>query len=213
MVYPILSLIYYLTPITMSHEPSSLPNLIVNRSFISEFITADAPCLALGMVEEQNQQYGFLALRSLEPIPPEISAQGFNFGHCLMGNENYEVIHFSFEFYGFKTYNVVINPSNPIAKAVLKTMISDGDCFFFSLDETNGNATAFRTEIGQETLTYLKSNFSRIMNSTTSESQYRQALSSFSNNPDPTGILLNWVCRDDLNYLDLTQDRMEMTPA
>ncbi len=55
-------------------------------------------------------------------------------------------------------------------------MIEDGDCFFFALDEQNGSATAFRTEIGQETLTDLKSNFSRIMNSKTTERQYRQSI-------------------------------------
>ena len=92
-------------------------------------------------------------------------------------------------------------------------MIEDEDCFFLTLDEQNGSATAFRTEIGQETLTYLKSNFSRIMNSTTTEQQYRQALSSFSKNPEPPGILLNWVCRDQIEYLDLTKDRLALTPA
>ncbi len=197
----------------MSHVPTSQPLLIVNRSFIREFITADAPCVAFGLVEEQHQQCGFLALRLKEPIPPAISEQGFNFGHCLLGNENYEVIHFSFEFYGFETYNVLINPNNPLVKEVLKTMIEDEDCFFLTLDELYGSATAFRTEIGQETLTYLKSNFSRIMNSTTTEQQYRQALSSFSKNPEPPGILLNWVCRDQIEYLDLTKDRLALTPA
>ena len=171
------------------------------------------PVWPLVWSKSAHQQCGFLALRPDEAIPPEISDQGFNFGHCLLGNESYEVIHFSFEFYGFQTYNVLINPNNPIVKAVLKTMIEDGDCFFFALDEQNGSATAFRTEIGQETLTYLKSNFSRIMNSKTTERQYRQALTNFSSNPHPKGIMLNWVCRDQIEYLDLTKDRMALTPA
>ena len=109
------------------------------------------PVWPLVWSKSAHQQCGFLALRPDEAIPPEISDQGFNFGHCLLGNESYEVIHFSFEFYGFQTYNVLINPNNPLAKAVLKTMIEDSDCFFFTLDEQNGSATAFRTEIGQET--------------------------------------------------------------
>jgi hypothetical protein len=47
--------------------------LSVNRSLMREFIEADTPCFALGLVEEQGQQYGFLALRPGEEIPPEIS--------------------------------------------------------------------------------------------------------------------------------------------
>jgi hypothetical protein len=30
--------------------------------------------------------------------------------------------------------------------------------------------------------------------------------------PDPPGQVLNWVCRDNLSYLDLTQNRLEMDP-
>ena len=30
----------------------SLPKLTVNRSFIAEFIDADAPCVAMGMIQE-----------------------------------------------------------------------------------------------------------------------------------------------------------------
>lgn len=26
------------------------------------------------------------------------------------------------------------------------------------------------------------------------------------------GLMLDWVCRDNLDYLDLTQDRLEMNP-
>ena len=82
------------------------PKLTVNRSFMKEFIEAEPPCMGIGLVEEQNRQCGFLALRPAETIPPEVSAGGFNFGHSLLGTEALEVIYFGFEFYGFKTYNV-----------------------------------------------------------------------------------------------------------
>jgi hypothetical protein len=35
----------------------------------------------------------------------------------------------------------------------------------------------------------------------------------FEKNPQPAGTLLNWVCRDNVEYLDLTKDRLELTPA
>ena len=79
------------------------PKLIVHRGFMQEFISAEPPCLALGLVEEQNRLSGFWALRTTEAIPPEVSAKGMNFGHSLLGTSEMEVIQFSFEFYGFET--------------------------------------------------------------------------------------------------------------
>src|SRR5450631_188172 len=81
---------------------------------MGEFLAADAPCFALGMVEERKRRCGFLALRPEEAIPPDVTGAGFSFGHCLFGNAAFEVVQFSFHFYGFKTYNVLVNPNNPI---------------------------------------------------------------------------------------------------
>ena len=188
-----------------------LPVLTVNRSFMAEFIAAYTPCFALGMVEEQ-QQHGFLALRPDTPIPPHISDLGFNFGHSLLGNAHFEVIQFVFAFYGFQTYHALLNPNNPLVQQVLAQMIESGDYFFFALNPDN-RVTAFRSEIGDETLSELKANLTRIQHSTTNDSQYEQAVVHFAKHPDPKGIVLNWVCRDSLDYLDLSTDRMTMNPA
>jgi hypothetical protein len=51
-------------------------------------------------------------LRPAEVIPPEISGLGFNFGHALLGTTEFEVIQFVFHFYGFETYNMLVNPNN-----------------------------------------------------------------------------------------------------
>ena len=188
-----------------------LPTLTVNRQFMREFIDADTPCFALGMVEEHGRQCGFLALRPEEEIPSEVSNVGFNFGHALFGSTDFAVIHFVFEFYGFQTYNVLINPNNPLVHVVLHRMIADEDYFFFALEAT-GRVTAFRAEIGQDTLSQVNAHRARIEQSTTTEAQYHRALSSFAENPEPEGVLLHWVCRDNLDYLDLTKDRLELTP-
>lgn len=86
-----------------------LPTLTVNRTFMREFVSADAPCFALGMVEERKRQCGFLALRPDKAIPPEVCDGGFCFGHTLVGNASFEVVQFVFEFYGFATYNALVN--------------------------------------------------------------------------------------------------------
>ncbi len=170
------------------------------------------PCFALGMVEEHGRPCGLLALRPAETIPAAVSDVGFNFGHALFGSAAFEVIHFVFEFYGIQTYNVLVNPNNPLVQAVLNRMIADGEYFFFAL-AASGRVTTFRTEIGQETLSQVKANLARIEQSTTTEAQYHRALVAFAENPEPEGTLLHWVCRDNLDYLDLTKDRLELTPA
>jgi len=195
----------------MSEVYPLLPRLTVNRQFIGDFLSADTPCFALGLVEERKRQCGFMALRPCEIIPPGITDAGFRFGHTLFGSADYEVVHFAFEFYGFKTYNVLVNPSNPLVKAVLATMVESGDYFFFAVSD--GSATAFRSEIGQKDLAGLETNFPRIHRSATTDAQYRKAVASFEKNPDPPGAMLHWVCRDRAEYLDLTRDRLELNPA
>jgi len=37
------------------------PALVVNRLFMQEFLAAEPPCLALGMVEERQRLCGMLA--------------------------------------------------------------------------------------------------------------------------------------------------------
>ena len=197
----------------MSTAPPGLPTLTVNRSFIEAFIAADAPCCAMGLVEIHDRQCGFLALRTQTPIPPEVSADGFNFGHTFYGTSTFEVVHFAFEFYGFQTYNVLINPNNAIVQAVLQTMLENRDYFFFSLNEGGGDVTAFRSEIGEDLLGNLTADWPRIQRSSTTDRQYREAISHFAENPYPPGVLLDWVCGDDINYLDLTLDRLDLNPA
>ena len=116
----------------MSEVYPLLPRLSVNRQFMNDFLSAAMPCFALGMVEERKRSCGFLVLRPNEVIPPEISDAGFLFGHGLIGNADFEVVHFAFHFYGFKTYNVLVNPNNPLVRTVLTSMVESGDYFFFA---------------------------------------------------------------------------------
>jgi hypothetical protein len=189
-----------------------LPTLTVNRSFMQAFIDAQTPCCALGLIEAGGRLCGLLALRPDREIPAAVTDEGFNFGHSLLGTAAYEVIHFAFEFYGFVTYNVLINPNHSLVQAVLDRMIEDEDFFFFCL-QASGRVTAFRAEIGQETLSGIKAHRPRIRQSTTTETEYRQALASFAKNPQPEGTLLHWVCRDRIAYFDLTHDRLDLNPV
>jgi len=196
----------------MSDVYPLLPRLTVNRQFMSDFLAAEPPCFALGMVEERQRRGGFMALRPDAAIPDTVSSGGFRFGHSLFGNAAYEVVHFAFEFYGFSTYNVLVNPNNPLVRTVLTTMVESGDYFFFAIS-ADGHATAFRSGLGQANLAGLRTSLPRIQRSTTTETQYRKAVAQFERNPDPAGTLLTWVCWDNVEYLDLTKDRLDLNPG
>jgi hypothetical protein len=50
----------------------------------------------------------------------------------LLGTTEFEVIQFVFHFYGFETYNMLVNPNNRLVKNVLMRMVDSGDYFFFA---------------------------------------------------------------------------------
>jgi hypothetical protein len=188
-----------------------LSTLTINRRFIAEFMDADPPSFALGLVEEHGRTCGFLALRPSETIPPGVADRGFAFGHRLVGTDDFAVVHFAFRFYGFATYHVLVNPSNPVVQAVLTTMVESGDYYFFAINADG--VTAFRSGIGEEDLAGLKTTLPRILGSTTTEAQYRRALAMFDRLPESDGTLLTWVCRGSADSLDLTKDRFDLAPA
>ena len=188
------------------------PALTVNRSFMRAFLAADPPCFALGMVEERQEQSGFLALRPGTILSPDITNAGFRFGHALLGTADYAVVQFVLAFYGFETYNALVNPANPLVQTVLTTMVTRGDYVFFALD-TMGSVTAFWSERGQTDVAGLASNLPRIQHSHTTEAQYRRAVSQFARHPDPAGMLLQWVCHETMEYVNLTTDRLTLTPV
>lgn len=196
----------------MSNVCPLLPKLAVNRQFIHDLIDAKTPCFALSLVDERKQQCGLLALRPSTAIPLNVTSRGFNFGHSLLGNAHFEVIHFAFEFYGFGIYNVLLNPNSLMVQTVVRNMVTRGDYFILVIGPDQC-VTAFRAGIEAEDLVGLKENLQRIQDSTTTEAQYQTVLAKFHRHPDPPGQLLNWVCRDKAEYLNLATDRLEMTPT
>jgi hypothetical protein len=57
--------------------------------------------------------------------------------------------------------------------------------------------------VAPDNLIWLKANMARIQASTTTDTQYRLAVSSFAQRPEPPGTMLTWVCRNNPDYLDL----------
>ena len=64
--------------------PPLLPELIINRHFMTAFIEAEPPCVALGRVEIEASPSALIALRFNQPIPKSVMAGDFAFGHSLL---------------------------------------------------------------------------------------------------------------------------------
>jgi len=189
-----------------------LPTLTLNRRFVQDFLAAAAPCFAMGLVEERKTLIPFLAIRTATDIPDSVTGQGFNFGHSMLAIEDGEIVHFAFEFYDFLLFNVLINPSNPIAQAVISSMVETGEYFFFIIGP-GGSAATFRTEYNQQSsLPSVEPFLQQIMRSKTTDQQYEKALKQFSWHPDSHETVLKWVCHDDISYLDLSGDVVEFGP-
>ena len=67
-----------------------LPVLTVNHSFMHKFMDAETPCGALGLVEENGRQSGFMALHLDVDVPFDMTARGFRLGHSLLGNATFD---------------------------------------------------------------------------------------------------------------------------
>ena len=196
---------------TASNVHTFLPRLTLNGAFVGELIAAEPPAFALGLAEERKQAGGLFALHLDKPLPEKVAGPGFQFGHSLLGTEQYLIVHFSFEFYGFAKYDVLVNPSSPVVRAVLQKMVQTGEYQFFAFDRS-GHATVFKSDPAQGDLAGLQTNWPRIVQADTTEAQYASAAASFGRR-FPEGVLLAWVCRDELAYLDLAHDRLELTPS
>jgi len=58
-----------------------------DRGFTAEFLDADPPCFALGLVEVGDVRCALVALRPEQSIPRHVTDDGFAFGHSLIGGD------------------------------------------------------------------------------------------------------------------------------
>jgi hypothetical protein len=189
-----------------------LPRLTINGDFVRDFSGATAPCFALGLLQERKHTRGFFAIRTQQPISRDLTELGMRFGHSLLGSSDFAVVHFAFEFYGFGAYNALVKPHDPVVRAVLQTIVQTGTYFVIAID-AHGSAQVFGGEMQHPDLAGLKTNLPRILASRASDQQYDKALAQFRRAPHPQGWLLDWVCRDDVAYMDLDANPMNLTPS
>ena len=99
------------------------PTLSISRAFMTDFIQAQPPCFALGMIDIEGDHTGFLAMRPKQPIPSQTKAAGFNFEHALIGFDNTVLCQFIFDFYEHSRYSAIVNPASPNVRQILETRL------------------------------------------------------------------------------------------
>lgn len=195
----------------MGNVTNLLPILTVNDHFMRDFMSAEAPCFSMGYIEEKGSVSGFFTLRPEKPIPASFTMNGFQFGHSVLALNDAPVLHFAFHFYDYVTYNALVNPGNPIVQAVLNLMLEKQDYFFLAINPDQ-TATTFRSLLEYEDLAGLQTNMKDYKNMTCIPAQYEKACEIFARDPYPPGEMLTWVCRDNLDYLDLSKHRLDLNP-
>jgi hypothetical protein len=121
------------------------------------------------------------------------------------------VLHFAFEFYGHATYHGLVPAGHPIIQAVIATLLETEDYFFFAINPDQ-TVTAFRSQLEDVDLVGLRTNQAQLGKASCTPEQYEKAVNVFTENPDPPGIVMDWVCRNNWDYLDITKYPLELTP-
>ena len=189
----------------------ALPPLTLNRQFIDDFIEADAPCCALGLVRSGDTHAGFFAMKPEGAVPANMLAKGFGFEYRILESKDRKPIcQFMFEFYGFEQYSVLVNPSSPLVIKAIDTMIEERDSFFFILTPDQ-RATIGRNDLSEGNLDVMRDQLRMMQSKRTLQSSYESCVQSFWRNPDlPDLKPLEWVCRDNPAYLDLETDTADL---
>ena len=194
----------------MSSNVTRLPvPLTFNELFLHSFVNEEPPCAALGLVEEAAQTRGFVAIQINESVPTRTAQSGFDFGYELLGNDRCQLIHFILKFEGFGTYDILLNPNNPLVRRVVDVMRETAQYFFFVFEE--GGVTAFQQTMGQEGLDWFNEYGNVVHTATTTPQEYERGLQrSTEDDSFLYGEPLDWVCRENTEFLDLRANRFEV---
>jgi len=186
--------------------------LTFNEPFLRAFMDSEPPCAALGLVEQAGQARGFVAARINESLPVHAAQAGFDFGFEVLGNDRYQLLHFILDFPGLQPYDLLLNPSNPLVRKVVDVMRATSQYFFFVFEE--GEIAAFHETMSRQNLDWFDRYGDVVHTATTTPEEYERALRRFRPNDGFLhGRLLDWVCRENMAFLDLRENRHEVRRA
>ena len=183
--------------------------LTLNERFLRAFMAAEAPCAALGLVEEAGQAKGFVAARIDERLPMAAAQSGFDVGYELIGTARYPLMHFILNFQSLPPYDILLNPNNPVVRKVVEVMRETAQYFFFLFEA--GSMVAFHRHMDAPSLYWFNTYGGVVNTATTTPEAYERGLQRcIEEERFLHGRLLDWVCREERAALDLQTDRFEV---
>ena len=192
----------------------ALPPHTLNRQFVDDFIEADAPCCALGLVRSGDTQTGLFAMKPDGALPANVLAMGFGFGYRMLeSHDRKPICQFMFKFYDFEQYSVLVNPSSPLTMTAVESMIEERNIIFVILNPDQ-RAIVGRNDLSEGNLDGMREQLRMMQSKRTPQSTYESCVQSFWKKPDlPDLKPLEWVCRDNPAYLDLEFDTTDLSPV
>ena len=183
-----------------------LPPMAFNKNFISNFVKEDRPCAALGIVEIAGQQKGFLAFKPDKDFDESMGQNGFDLGSELLGTSEMAILHLILNFGNNHIYDVFLNLNSPVAKSVFRVWEETDDYYFFAFRE-NG-FTAFDQTLGEA---WHRDNYFRMIEKAENTvSQYENAVNSIKDTDMVYGNYIDLVFQNEVDFLDLTENRFEV---
>lgn len=192
-----------------SHLKLSRPQLTTNSRLMRDFIALTTPRCALGLLEENGAIGAFFAVCPTQTIRARDARVTFSHGHAIWGWPGREVLQFGFTFFEHFTLNVLVNPANVAVQRALTVMLARRHYFVIAIRPEH-RPTVFRADLTRDSFERLTAFGRRAHCSAATETEYQDIVKQFRKKPTPQGEVLEWVCRDDVEYLDLAHNRIDM---
>lgn len=190
---------------------NNLPVLTVSEPFIVDIMKDQPPCFALGFIDDGTSDTGFIIMRPELKIPNEFSYKGFSFGHSVIGSAENPVLHFAFNFYGYKIFHGLAPSGNPIIHAVIDKMVTKKDYFFMAINPDNSIIT-FRSQMETDNLVGLKNSNQTYTDKSCYMESYNNTLDIFRKKINPSEQFMHWSCRHNWDYLNIKKAPLALNP-
>ena len=191
---------------TESNVINFLPPMTFNKNFVSSFVGENRPCAALGIIETVGQQAGFLAFKPDKAFSASTSQNGFDLGSELLGTDKVAVLHLILKFDSMHVYDVLLNLSSPVVKKVLKVWEKTGNYFFFAFRESG--FTAFEQTLGEAW--YRDNYFGMAEIAINTQSHYEDSVNAIKKTDMLYGTYIDLIFQEEVEFLDLTENRFEV---
>ena len=187
-----------------SNVTTILPPLFFNKSFLQCFVHSEPPSAALGLVEIRGLKKGFLAIKITDSIEDDVTANDFDLGTQLLGNDDFAMLHLILNFSQRHVFDVVVDLGSSVSKRVLAAWKEQQDYFFFLFTQ-HGGLTAFSQELGPAWNEY--DYFGYAERAKNSQSRYLSAVASFTSKDMAHGTLLEIILQNEEELLVLDTDQ------